>query len=104
MITENKDIVLPAPLDFDWDIGNVTKNYFKHFVSANEVGFAFADPKKIVIIDTLHSGFEDRFILIGNTGIGRLLFIVFTLRGRKVRVISARDSNKKERKLYEKIP
>ncbi|MBI2414248.1 BrnT family toxin [candidate division WWE3 bacterium] len=62
MITENKDIVLPAPLDFDWDIG------------------------------------------IGNTGIGRLLFIVFTLRGRKVRVISARDSNKKERKLYEKIP
>lgn len=60
----------------------------------------FFDNGKKILKDLLHSGKEERYILLGKTKQQRLLFIVFTTRGVKVRVISARDINKKENKLY----
>ncbi|HIE24125.1 MAG TPA: BrnT family toxin, partial [Candidatus Korarchaeota archaeon] len=52
--------------------------------------------------DKLHSKEEERFILLGKTKKERVLFVVFTIRNDKIRIISVRDINKKERRLYEK--
>jgi len=87
---------------FVWDKGNTDKNWKKHRVTNTECEEVFFDENKVVLKDVLHSGREDRFIVLGKTREGRLLFAVFTVRRKKIRVISARDTNKKERKLYEK--
>ena len=62
----------------------------------------FFDDNKAAFKDSIHSGREERFRIIGKTKKDRLLFVVFTMRGRKVRIISARDVNRKEVSLYEK--
>ena len=87
---------------FLWDKGNLDKNWAKHKVKNTECEEVFFDKKKVQFKDVLHSGKEERFILLGKTKKDRLLFLAFTLRGDKVRIISARDTNKRERKLYEK--
>jgi len=90
------------PVSFQWNTGNIDKNLIKHRVSNEECEEVFFDSSKKVYKDPLHSDVENRFILIGATKQKRLLFVVFTMRGGKVRVISARDLNKKEQRLYEK--
>lgn len=50
--------------------------------------------------DKFHSGKEERFIILGRTKEERLLFVVFTIRDKKVRIISTRDINRKEKQLY----
>lgn len=87
---------------FDWDKGNKDKNVKKHLVSNEECEEVFYDSDKKILKDVFHSGKEERYILLGKTKAERILYLVFTLRKDKVRVISARDLNKKERKLYEK--
>jgi len=87
---------------FVWDKGNIDKNWEKHRVRGTECEEVFFDENKVVSKDVLHSGGEERFIVLGKTKRDRLLFVVFTIRRRKLRVISARDVNRKERKLYEK--
>ena len=87
---------------FEWDKGNQNKNWKKHKVTDKECEEAFADLYLKVAKDVFHSKQEPRFILIGKVGKERILYIVFTMRSEKIRVISARDLNKKERKLYEK--
>jgi len=88
--------------DFDWDEGNRDKNLTKHNVSVEEIEQAFFDDDKKEFTDILHSGVEVRYRLVGKTKSGRILFIVFTRREDKIRVISARDINRKEESLYEK--
>ena len=51
--------------------------------------------------DTVHSQHEERYYALGQTDSGRLLFIAFTMREDLIRVISARDMSRKERKVYE---
>ena len=87
---------------FEWDEGNRDKNERKHRVTSKECEEAFFDGQKKIIKDPLHSGKEQRYILLGKTKVHRRLFIVFTIRKLFVRVISARDLNKKEYPLYEK--
>ena len=89
------------PLSFDWDKGNSEKN-LKHNVSDQEIEEAFSDENKATFKDHVHSQGEERFRIMGKTNLGRLLFIVFTMRLQKIRVISARDINRKEVPLYEK--
>ena len=96
-------ITIKTPIEFQWDEGNQEKNWKKHQVTQREAEEVFSDQNKRIAKDFLHSEKEDRYLLIGATAQGRKLFIVFTLRGQRVRVISARDLNKKkERSLYEK--
>lgn len=83
-------------------MGNRNKNFVKHGVMDTECEEVFFDSNKRILKDVFHSDREQRYIIIGQTKFKRLLFIVFTLRNNKVRVISARDLNKKERKFYEK--
>lgn len=94
--------VFKNPLAFEWDEGNKDKNFVKHKVTNEECEEIFFDPKKKIAEDIFHSGKEQRNIVIGKTKLGRYLFLVFTIRNNKVRIISARDLSKKERFLYEK--
>lgn len=94
--------IYKSPSGFEWDKGNKDKNLKKHAVTDQECEEAFFDPAKRILKDALHSGNEPRYILIGQTKRQRFLFIVFTIRKDRIRVISARDLNKKERTLYEK--
>lgn len=87
-------------LEFEWDEGNIGKNK-KHNVEDKEAEEVFLDERKKTFKDKLHSDGEERFRIIGKTKKGRLLFVVFTVRKGKVRIISARDINKKEVYLYE---
>ncbi len=89
-------------VEFQWDDGNQDKNWIKHQVSITECEEVFFDDQKIKLKDILHSDKEDRFIILGMTKKDRILFIVYTIRKNKVRIISARDADKKEKKLYEK--
>jgi len=87
---------------FEWDKWNIDKIYFKHRVEPFECEEVFFDENKVMLTDVLHSVKEEKHILLGKTKENKLLFIVFTTRGNKIRIISARDINKKERHLYEK--
>jgi len=95
-------IVIKEPIEFVWDKGNKDKNWLKHRVKNEECEEVFFDKGKKILKDVFHSKKEERFIILGKTKKGRLLFIVFTIRNKKIRVISGRDINKKEVVLYEK--
>ena len=85
---------------FNWDSGNSEKNWITHQVHRNESEQVFFNEPLIIVDDEIHSQNEKRWLLLGQTDSQRLLFIVFTIRGDLIRVISARNMNKKERKYY----
>lgn len=95
-------MIIRKPIEFFWDKGNQQKNWLKHKVKTKECEEVFLDDHKKIAKDKFHSNGEKRFILLGKTKSHRILYLVFTVRNQKIRVISARDINKKERKLYEK--
>ena len=86
---------------FDWDEGNSEKNLIRHRVTLGECEQVFFNEQVIVSEDIKHSKAESRWYLLGSTDAGRLLFVVFTIRENLIRVISARDMNKKEREVYD---
>lgn len=90
--------LLPEVIAFDWDEGNSDKNWKKHRVSQKECEKVF-NHNPIVMSDRTHSQNEDRFIAIGKVQ-ARSIFIIYTIRNKLIRVISARDQNKKERMFY----
>lgn len=93
--------ILPEPVVFEWDKGNINKNFIKHNVTDKEAEEAFSSKPPLVSKDIKHSRLEKRLQALGVTDQGRLLFVSFTIRNEKVRIISARDMNKKEVKIYE---
>ena len=88
---------------FDWDDGNSRKSADKHDVSQAEAEGVFFNDPLIVVEDSKHSEAEPRFNALGKTTQNRLLHITFTLRqdGTLIRVISARDMHRREKKAYE---
>ena len=78
----------------------MSKNWSKHRVSMSECEEIFFNQPLIVADDEKHSGDEKRFYALGKTDRGKRLFIVFTLRDNKIRIISARGMSKKERSIY----
>ena len=93
--------IIKQSLEFEWDEGNRGKNFQKHKVSDGECEEAFFDPNKKAYKDAIHSGKEKRYIILGATKADRVLFVIFTIRKGRIRIISARDLNKKELYLYE---
>jgi len=87
---------------FEWDKANIDKSYKKHGITPNQAEEIFLDENVILVEDIKHSQKEKRFIAIGKTTGKKNLFIVFTIRNKKIRIISARKANRKERKQYEK--
>ena len=92
---------LPEPIIFDWDKGNIDKNLKKHGVTNEEAEEVYSDRYLLVSDDKKHSSEEERrYQCLGETDNNRLLFISFTMRNNKIRIISVRDASKKERKKY----
>ncbi len=86
---------------FQWDHGNDTKNMDKHNVSKGECEQIFFNKPLIIKNDKKHTIFEKRYYALGRTDRNRLLFIAFTVRQEKIRVISARDMTSYEIKRYQ---
>jgi uncharacterized DUF497 family protein len=86
---------------FDWDDGNRDKNWEKHQVSNGECEEVFFNIPLLLQSDPAHSQTEARYYLFGQTNAGRRLFVSFTIREDKIRVISACDMSKRERTFYE---
>jgi uncharacterized protein len=85
---------------FDWDKGNSDKNKKKHDVTKKECEEIFFNEPLILLDDESHSSKEQRWGALGKTDNDRLLAIYFTIRNKKIRVISARNQSKKDRKVY----
>ena len=86
---------------FQWDEGNSDKNRINHQVENWECEQVFFNAPLLILGDLKHSAAEERWAALGHTDDGRPLVVVFTRRGNLLRVISARDMNRKERKFYE---
>ena len=87
----------------DWDEGNIGKNWPKHRVTDWEIEEVFLNVPIAFGSDAGHSFGEDRYYVLGQTNRARWLFVAFTVRGRLVRPISARDMNTRERRSYEAL-
>jgi hypothetical protein len=86
---------------FDWDEDNYYKNIEKHNVFDSEAEQVFFNHPLVVKRDLKHSLNEERLYALGRTNHDRLLFIAFTIRSDKIRVISAREMTKREVRVYE---
>ena len=92
--------VLSRCTGFEWDEHNAGKIWQKHRVTPSECEEIFFNRPLVVADDIRHSEKEDRLYALGHTDSGRMLFVVFAVRRNRIRVISARDMNRKERKVY----
>ena len=89
-------------LRFEWDNKKAEQNLLKHGISFIEAVEVFYDLGAFIFEDIKHSVFENRELIIGYSKLGKLLIVCFTLRNDKIRIINARQTNKKEREKYEK--
>jgi hypothetical protein len=87
-------------IGFDWDESNTVKNWDRHRVTPEEAEDVFFREPLVVRSDSKHSSSEKRYRAIGRTSRGRLLFVAFTVRRKLIRVISARDMNRREVEEY----
>jgi uncharacterized protein len=85
---------LAACTGFEWDEANGPKNWDTHRVTPEEAEDVFFNEPLVVLSDTRHSKGEKRYYALGPTSAGRCLFIVFTIRGSSLRVISVREMNR----------
>jgi uncharacterized protein len=86
---------------FEWDPRKNSANRRKHGVGFTEATTVFDDPLSITISDPDHAGDEERFVIVGLSSQRSLLIVVHTIRGARIRLISARAATKHERRKYE---
>ena len=86
------------PVQFEWDEDKAALNLKKHGVRFETAARVFEDEDRIEFYDSAHSTEEDRYNTIGM--VDNILFVVYTERKNRVRLISARPANSKERSLY----
>ena len=85
-------------MEFEWDTDKAESNLRKHGINFAEATSVLKDDTAITIYD--EHPIEDRYITIGISDLGQLLVVVYTLRHNKIRLISARKANKRERQQY----
>ena len=88
-------------LSFEWDEEKAKANLKKHRVDFDEATTVFNDPFSVTIHDPDHSAEEQRYIDIGSSGKDRVLIVVYTERGSKIRIVNCRKAAPSERKFYE---
>lgn len=86
---------------FAWDEANVLRNWESHGVTASECEQVFFNIPLLVHDSLAHGGDEERFLVLGRSDANRKPFLVITIRGKRIRIISARDMTPKERGIYE---
>jgi len=89
-------------LTFEWDNNKAKSNVAKHNVSFEEASTVFGDTHSITIEDATHSKVEKRFVTLGLSLSKRLLVVIHTERGERIRIISSRKASNKEKQQYEK--
>lgn len=87
-------------MQFEWNSEKATQNIKKHGVPFDEATTVFNDPLSITFPDPDHSFFEERYVIIGLSSKNRLLIVAHTDRAEKVRIISAREATRNERRFY----
>ena len=88
-------------MKFEWDDEKNEINIKKHKLSFSVAKFVFNDENRIEIFDEAHSSYEERYITIGLINqIPVVVTVVYTERGQRIRLISARKATPKERSLY----
>lgn len=92
--------ILANCIGFEWDKGNITKKWEIHDVSTSECEQIFFNQPIILKRDKEQSKLENRYYALGRTNMNRLLFAVFTVRNKKIRIISARDMTDSEMERY----
>jgi len=91
-------------LEFDWDQWNIQKNEAKHGISRLDAESIFYDPRLAIFEDVMHSNDkEKRWICYGASLNKKILMCAFTVRNKKIRIISCRSSSTKEKDIYETI-
>ena len=85
--------------DFEWDDAKAEANFKKHKISFEDAAKAFADPFGFIEQDLTEDYGEDRFMTVGIVG-GLLIAVIYTERGDRVRIISARKANTHEQRAY----
>jgi len=88
-------------LEFDWNNEKAKINFQKHNISFEETMTVWDDEYAAFLHDPEHSKIEDRYLLIGYSSKNSLLFVSFTERNEKIRLISSRKATKSERKRHE---
>lgn len=88
-------------MEFEWNPGKAARNLKGHKIAFEEAATVFGDPLSLTLPDPDHSNDESRFITVGNSIDGKLLLVSHTDRDEKIRIISAREATKRERKFYE---
>ena len=88
-------------MEFEWDQKKAVSNLSKHGVSFDEAMTVFNDPLYVDFFDPDHSYSEHRYIIIGLSLSNRLLLVAYTENQDTIRLISAREATRRERKDYE---
>lgn len=102
-MTDDVYEALESSTGFDWDDGNAAKVAARHNVLPGECEQVFFREPFVVNHDARHSNAETRWQALGRTAGDRRLFVVFTFRGTLIRVLQAREMNRKERVQYAEI-
>jgi hypothetical protein len=88
-------------MKFKWDPHKAESNLSKHGVSFEEAKTVFDDPLYVDFYDPDHSEHEERYLIVGNSDLGRLLIVSYTERDNSMRLISAREVTRTEQEAYE---
>jgi uncharacterized protein len=88
-------------LEFEWDSAKAASNRSKHGVGFGEAVTVFDDPLSTTVIDPDHSLREERLIIFGRSRDSRILAVMHTERGERIRIFSAREATRAERDAYE---
>lgn len=91
-------------MEFEWNPQKAAKNLRKHKVPFAEAATVFSDPLGVTVPDPAHSAGESRYIIVGMSNRLRLLIVAFAERDDRIRIISARELTRAERKAYEELP
>jgi hypothetical protein len=89
-------------MDFQWDARKAAVNLQKHDVGFADAVGVFFDDLALTIDD--EGSAEERYVTVGMDPLGRILVVVYTWRGKAIRIISARRADAGERKQYEEGP
>ena len=88
-----------GPVGFEWDERKAKTNLRKHRIDFADAVGVLEDPLGVTIPD--ENTDEERFVTVGSDFLGRILVVVYTVRGHHVRLISARKATRQERRRYE---
>jgi uncharacterized protein len=89
-----------AAVEFEWDERKARANLRKHRVDFADAATVLEDDRAVTVTD--EDPDEERYATIGMDGVGRALVVIYTVRGPRIRIISARPATKRERAVYEK--